>query len=84
MGDGRTLIMLQGGKMEVKDAVAAAKKDVGELFAEEDKSNFGAEEVEFDEQAGERHVTLGFSRPWDSVKRWAASFHCIPPATKSR
>lgn len=58
--------------MDVKDAVAAAKRYVADLFAQEGVSNLGLEEVEFDEQAGEWRVTIGFSRPWDSVTGWAA------------
>jgi hypothetical protein len=59
--------------MDVKEAVAAAKRYVGELFAQEGISNLGLEEVEFDEQAREWRVTVGFSRPWDSVSPlWAS------------
>jgi hypothetical protein len=43
------------------------KQYVSELFADEKLSNLGLEEVEFDEAAGEWRVTLGFSRPWDTV-----------------
>jgi hypothetical protein len=58
--------------MDVKQAVAAAKNYVAELFAQEGISNLGLEEVEFDEQAGEWRVTIGFSRPWDTITGWAA------------
>jgi hypothetical protein len=70
----RSDLELKGGKMDVKEAVAAAKKYVGELFSQEGITNLGLEEVEFDEQAGEWRVTVGFSRPWDSVTGWAAAF----------
>jgi hypothetical protein len=53
--------------MDVKHAVDIAKKYVGELFVQEGISNLGLEEVEFDEQMGEWRVTVGFSRPWDSI-----------------
>lgn len=53
--------------MDVKEAVAAAKQYVAELFAQEGIINLGLEEVEFDDQAGEWRVTVGFSRPWDLV-----------------
>jgi hypothetical protein len=56
--------------MDVKEAVAAAKTYVGELFSQEGISNLGLEEVEFDEQAGEWRVTVGFSRPWDTITGW--------------
>jgi hypothetical protein len=71
------------GNMDVKDAVAAAKKYVAELFGPEGMSNLGLEEVEFDEQAGEWRVTIGFSRPWDSVTGWAV-LTTPPPETNPR
>jgi hypothetical protein len=52
--------------MNVSDAVAAAKKYVSDLFAEEAISNLGLEEVERDEAAAQWIVTVGFSRPWDN------------------
>jgi hypothetical protein len=54
-------------KMDVKEAVAAAKKFIAELFAQENITRLGLEEVEFDEQEGEWRVTVGFSRPWDAA-----------------
>jgi hypothetical protein len=59
-------------KMDVKEAVATAKKYVGELFTQEGITNLGLEEIEFDEQAGEWRVTVGFSRPgirWEGLLR---------------
>jgi hypothetical protein len=53
-------------KMDVKEAVAAAKQFIAELFAEEKISRLGLEEVEFDEQEGEWRVTVGFTRAWDA------------------
>lgn len=54
--------------MDVREAVAAAKKYVQEIFSEENISNLGLEEVEFDEPARIWSVTLGFSRPWDTAE----------------
>jgi hypothetical protein len=51
--------------MDVKEAVAAAKQHIRELFAEEAIENLGLEEVEFNDQAREWQITLGFSRPWN-------------------
>jgi hypothetical protein len=51
--------------MKVREAVAAAKGHIQELFADEQIANLGLEEVEFDEATGTWTVTLGFSRPWD-------------------
>lgn len=53
--------------MEVKDAVTTAKRYVSDLFAEEDLTNLGLEEIDFDESSDSWNVTLGFSRPWNSV-----------------
>lgn len=52
--------------MEVREAVAAAKKYVQELFAQENISNLGLEEIEFNEAAGVWSITVGFSRPWET------------------
>ena len=60
--------------MEVNEAVALAKKYVGEVFAGEPIKNLGLEEVEFDEKSGVWCVTIGFSRPWDSTGAIAAMF----------
>jgi len=54
--------------MNVRQAVAIAKKSLAEIFSEEAISNLGLEEVEFDEPSGAWSVTLGFSRPWDLSK----------------
>lgn len=51
--------------MEVKQAVAAAKKYVEELFAGESPASVGLEEVEFDDDLKQWLVTVGFVRPWD-------------------
>jgi inactivated superfamily I helicase len=59
--------------MDVKQAVAFAKQHILDLFADESLSNMGLEEVEFDNQAGEWRVTVGFSRPWDEAPRNALS-----------
>ncbi len=52
--------------MDVKQAVAAAKRHVVELFADEQISNVGLEEIEFDQSGSQWFVTIGFSRPWDN------------------
>lgn len=51
--------------MNVKEAVKNAKVYVIDLFSEENLTNVGLEEVEYDDQSGEWVVTIGFSRPWD-------------------
>jgi hypothetical protein len=54
--------------MEVKQAVAQAKTWLLDTLADESPSNLGLEEVEFDEHGNAWKVTLGFSRPWNSVR----------------
>ena len=55
----------QGRKMDVKEAVQAAKEHVAEIFVDESVANIGLEEVEFDELNKVWAITIGFSRPWD-------------------
>ena len=54
--------------MDVKEAVKAAKIYVSDIFSEEGLSNLGLEEIERDEAIGAWRVTLGFSRPWNTVR----------------
>lgn len=51
--------------MDVKQAVQTAKSYVVSLFDEEEITDVGLEEVEFDELSNEWRITIGFSRPWD-------------------
>jgi uncharacterized protein YdeI (YjbR/CyaY-like superfamily) len=54
--------------MDVKDAVKRAKAYVAELFAEENLTNLGLEEVEYDDADGTWNITVGFSRPWNTTQ----------------
>jgi len=54
--------------LSVKDAVSVAKDFVAEVLADEEPTNIGLEEVEYDEKTGNWLVTLGFSRPWNSLR----------------
>ena len=54
--------------MNVKEAVAQAKHEILDLFADEKLSDIGLEEVELDDQGNEWKVTIGFSRPWDEPR----------------
>lgn len=54
--------------MNVKEAVAHAKAHILDLFADENLTNVGLEEVEFEAQSREWIVTIGFSRPWDEPR----------------
>ena len=52
-------------KMNVKEAVKAAKNYILEVFADEQISDLGLEEVEFEDEMRCWHITIGFSRPWN-------------------
>jgi len=54
--------------MDVKEAIAAAKTYIQDIYADEHVTNLGLEEVEHLQQAGQWHVTLGFSRPWNTPR----------------
>lgn len=53
--------------MEVREAVGNAKQWLANVLQDEGITNVGLEEVEFDEQHGVWLITLGFSRPWNTV-----------------
>lgn len=52
--------------MNVKQAVRAAKEHFIDIFDDEQITRVGLEEVEFDAEAGEWRITIGFNRPWDA------------------
>jgi len=52
--------------MDAREAIVLAKRYVSEYFADEGISNVGLEEITSDNGVWE--VTIGFSRPWDSVR----------------
>ncbi len=54
--------------MDVKKAIATAKSYVKDIYAEEEVTNLGLEEVEHVLQNGNWVVTLGFSRPWNTPR----------------
>ena len=54
--------------MDVKEAIAAAKKYISEVYADELVSNLGLEEVEYWPSDGHWSITLAFSRPWNSPR----------------
>ena len=51
--------------MDVKEAARTAKKYLVDLLSEEQITNVGIEEVEFENLAHDWRITIGFSRPWD-------------------
>jgi hypothetical protein len=54
--------------MDVKEAIAAAKKYLNEVYAEEQVTNLGLEEVETPLAANNWVITLSFSRPWNTPR----------------
>lgn len=59
--------------MEVKEAVRTAKAYVTELFAGEEITDVGLEEVKFDVCTDDWKITIGFSRPWDQKNTLTAA-----------
>ena len=54
--------------MDVKDAIQKTKQYVGDLFADEQISDLGLEEVEYDRKRDTWAITLAFSRPWNNPR----------------
>ena len=54
--------------MDVKEAIAAAKKYINEVYADEQVTNLGLEEVEHILGAGNWVITLSFSWPWNTPR----------------
>lgn len=59
--------------MEVKEAILTAKRYVAQVLEDEDVQNIGLEEIRYDEDEGVWNITVGFSRPWNSVKNLLSS-----------
>ena len=51
--------------MDVKAAARTAKECVADLFGDEEITQIGVEEVEFDSEAHDWNITVGFTRPWE-------------------
>jgi hypothetical protein len=80
--------------MEVKEAVAVAKRYTQELFADEDIQDVGLEEVDFDYSRSVWNITMGFSRarvpidapPFGNLltpKRWVRSYKIVRISDKN-
>jgi hypothetical protein len=54
--------------MDVKQAIATAKTYLQDIYAEENVTNLGLEEVEHLLDPGVWRVTLAFSRPWNTPR----------------
>ena len=51
--------------MDVKEVTRTAREYVAEVFADEQITNLGLEEVVYDVAAERWRITFGFARPWD-------------------
>jgi hypothetical protein len=69
--------------VQVKEAVAKAKAWLIDVLHEEGVQNIGLEEVEFDESENAWLITLGFSRPWNSVRNAYTAISGEPAAKRS-
>jgi hypothetical protein len=69
--------------MDVKTAVTSAKKWLVDVLGQEGITNVGLEEIEFDDRNGDWLITLGFSRPWNSVKNAFTAISGEPAARRS-
>jgi hypothetical protein len=65
--------------MDVKEAVAVAKRHIKDLFADEAIQNLGLEEVEFEDGSNSWSITIGFSRPWQQQGPFAAGLAAFSP-----
>ena len=59
--------------MDAKEAVQRARRYAAEMFADEDIRNLGLEEIVFDGKHEAWNITVGFFRPWDRPKNFAAA-----------
>ena len=54
--------------MDVREAIKSAKDYLAVLYEDEEVINVGLEEVRYDYDADKWHITIGFSRPWGSMR----------------
>jgi hypothetical protein len=69
--------------MNVKEAIKLAKEYVADVFGDENLYNLGLEEVEFDESDQTWKVTVGFSRPWNTVRNALTALAGEPAARRT-
>ena len=54
--------------MDDKEAIAGAKKYINEIYADEQVTNLGLEEIEHFMSDGNWVITIAFSRPWNTPR----------------
>ena len=69
--------------MDAKQVVRLAKEHIRTLLDEEEITDLGLEEVEFDREERIWLVTLGFSRPWDYPRNSLSATISAPNARRS-
>jgi len=73
--------------MDSLQAIAAAKKHVGEAYADEQPTDLALEEIEHVPGAGVWAVTVAFSRPWKTPRTRAQevleSLGAVSPARRA-
>jgi hypothetical protein len=70
--------------MNMRGAVAAAKFHLMQLFQEENITNVGLEEAEYDENRGQWRVTISFTRNWQPLEEGGALSAAIARAALDR
>ncbi len=68
--------------MDVSEAVRVAKEYIAHVFAEEEISHIGLEEVDFDDVSKTWRVTVGFYRPWDTGNVFDRALEGLPAQTR--
>lgn len=58
-------LKMEGGRMDVKEAVRRATEHIQALYDEEGIRNVGLEEIDYEDDCWD--VTIGFYRGWDSA-----------------
>jgi hypothetical protein len=69
--------------MAAKEAVRHALELAKEFFASDKITNLGLEEVGYDSDRKAWLITVGFSRPWDYVKKTSLPLAWISPLSES-
>ena len=65
--------------MDVKEATHRARDYITEVFADEEITQLGLEEVYLDRDLAQWRVTFGFVRPWDRQKTVAVNLGLKTP-----
>ncbi|MEY9605317.1 hypothetical protein ABIF74_010009 [Bradyrhizobium japonicum] len=75
--------------VDMKTAIAMAKRHLQELTEGEEIQNVGLEEISYDDKTERWEVLLGYSRPWDTYKEVPSgaapnAFGGIPTVTRTQ